>query len=142
MKDKSYPPPCRNYLLPLYLSVTLYACAQRDNVGSRRAENFHARLRMRCTSLKQHLFLRNIEPDPYCTNCNLHQVESIEHYLLKCPKYSNQRTDLINSLNTVVQHVPVTCQLLLYGNETESYDHNRHIFSCVQSFILKTKRFT
>ena len=27
--DKSYPPPCRNYLLPLYLSVTLYACAQR-----------------------------------------------------------------------------------------------------------------
>ena len=30
--DKSYPPPCRNYLLPLYLSVTLYACAQRDGV--------------------------------------------------------------------------------------------------------------
>ena len=25
----SYPPPCRNYLQPLYLSVTLYACAQR-----------------------------------------------------------------------------------------------------------------
>ena len=30
MTDKSYPPPCRNYLQPLYLSVTLYACAQRD----------------------------------------------------------------------------------------------------------------
>ena len=29
MTDTSYPPPCRNYLLPLYLSVTLYACAQR-----------------------------------------------------------------------------------------------------------------
>ena len=29
MADKSYPPPCRNYLQPLYLSVTLYACAQR-----------------------------------------------------------------------------------------------------------------
>ena len=29
MTDKSYPPPCRNYLQPLYLSVTLYACAQR-----------------------------------------------------------------------------------------------------------------
>ena len=28
--DKSYPSPCRNYLLPLYLSVTLYACAQRE----------------------------------------------------------------------------------------------------------------
>ena len=32
MTDKSYPPPCRNYLQPLYLSVTLYACAQRANV--------------------------------------------------------------------------------------------------------------
>ena len=31
MTDKSYPPPCRNYLQPLYLSVTLYACAQRVN---------------------------------------------------------------------------------------------------------------
>ena len=30
MTDKSYTPPCRNYLQPLYLSVTLYACAQRD----------------------------------------------------------------------------------------------------------------
>ena len=33
MTDKSYPPPCRNYLQPLYLSVTLYACAQRDYVN-------------------------------------------------------------------------------------------------------------
>ena len=31
MTDKSYPPPCRNYLQPLYLSVTLYACAQRGD---------------------------------------------------------------------------------------------------------------
>ena len=30
MTDKSYPPPCRNYLKPFYLSVTLYACAQRE----------------------------------------------------------------------------------------------------------------
>ena len=30
MTDKTYPPPCRNYLQTLYLSVTLYACAQRD----------------------------------------------------------------------------------------------------------------
>ena len=31
MTDESYPPPCRNYLQPFYLSVTLYACAQRGN---------------------------------------------------------------------------------------------------------------
>ena len=32
MTDTSYPPPCRNYLQPFYLSVTLYACVQRDNM--------------------------------------------------------------------------------------------------------------
>ena len=31
MTVKSYPPPCRNFLQPFYLSVTLYACAQRGN---------------------------------------------------------------------------------------------------------------
>ena len=36
---------------------------------------------------------------------------------------------------------PITCQLLIYGDERESYDYNCHIFSCVQSFIVKTKRF-
>ena len=30
-KIKVAPPPYRNYLQPLYLSVTLYACAQRDS---------------------------------------------------------------------------------------------------------------
>ena len=33
MTDKSYQPPCRNYLQPLYLSLTLYACAQRANAA-------------------------------------------------------------------------------------------------------------
>ena len=29
---KSHPPPCRNYLQPFNLSVTLYACAQRGYI--------------------------------------------------------------------------------------------------------------
>ena len=32
MTVKSYPPPCRNFQQPFYLSVTLYACAQRGYV--------------------------------------------------------------------------------------------------------------
>ena len=36
MTDTSYPPPCRNYLLSLYLSVTLYACAQRVYVTQKK----------------------------------------------------------------------------------------------------------
>ena len=106
--------------------------------GSRRAQVLHARLRMRCSALQQHLFLRNIDPDPNCSNCTLNQIESVEHYLLRCPKYTVLRTEMLNSLNLTE---PITCQLLIYGDERESYDYNCHIFSCVQSFIVKTKRF-
>ena len=110
--------------------------------GSRHAQVLHARLRMRCSALQQHLFSRNIDPDPNCSNCTLNQIESVEHYLLRCPKYTVLRTEMLNSLNIAE---PITCQLLIYGDERESYDYNCHIFilifSCVQSFIVKTKRF-
>ena len=36
MTVQSYPPPCRNILQPFYLSVTLYACAQRGEVYNHR----------------------------------------------------------------------------------------------------------
>ena len=35
-------------------------------VGSRLDQILHARLRMKCSSLKEHLFLKNIEPSPLC----------------------------------------------------------------------------
>ena len=57
---------------------------------------------------------------------------------IRCPKYTVLRTEMLNSLNLTE---PITCQLLIYGDERESYDYNCHIFSCVQSFIVKTKRF-
>ena len=38
MTDKSYPPPCCNDLQLLYLSVTLYACAQRGDLLSKFGE--------------------------------------------------------------------------------------------------------
>ena len=34
--------------------------------GSRLGQILHARLRMHCSLLKQHLYLKNIKPDPHC----------------------------------------------------------------------------
>ena len=44
MTVKSYPPPCRNFLQPFYLSVTLYACAQRDIAADKNANKTERRL--------------------------------------------------------------------------------------------------
>ena len=102
-------------------------------IGTRRGQILHTRLRTRCSALKHHLYIRNLEPNPYCP-CG--QIESNSHYLLECPKYDDLRTTLTNAIDQ-----PLTCQLLLFGDENESYQVNKQIFLCVQDFILKSKRF-
>ena len=102
-------------------------------VGSRRGQVLHTRIRTRCSALKQHLYLRNIETNPYC-QCG--QVESAAHFLLECSNYTNLRADLLN-LN-----FPVTCNLLLFGDENKSFEFNKNIFLEVQKYILKSKRFS
>ncbi|KAK3095850.1 hypothetical protein FSP39_022138 [Pinctada imbricata] len=101
--------------------------------GTRRGQIYHARLRMKCSSLKHHLFLKNLEPSPYCS-CG--GIETTSHFLLLCPKYANERS-VLNSLE-----IPVTCDLLLFGDENLDYETNKRIFITVQDFILKTKRFS
>ena len=103
------------------------------NVGSRRGQVLHTRLRMNCSSLKQHLYYCNLEPDPLCT-CGA--VESNEHFLLHCNKYNLIRNRYIHSLN-----FNINTTLLLFGNENLKYNENERIFLNVQNYIIKSKRF-
>ena len=102
--------------------------------GTRLGQILHARLRMNCSSLKQHLYEKNIEPNPYC-QCN--QVESTFHFLLSCKLYDAQR----KLLERQIDH-PLTLDLLLYGNPNLPYTENKNIFISVQKFIINSKRFT
>ena len=102
-------------------------------IGTRRGQILHARLRMRCSALKHHLYLRNLVPDPICT-CG--EIESTVHFLMYCPLYTEARTYLSNSIDA-----PFSCDLLLYGDESKPFDFNRHVFESVQEFIIKSKRF-
>ena len=101
--------------------------------GTRKGQILHARLRMACSSLKHHLYLKNIEENPYCT-CG--RIETTEHFLLHCTNFINQNNELVHSLN-----VPLTAKLLLYGDKEKNFDFNRDLFMKVQNFIIKTKRF-
>ena len=103
--------------------------------GERLGQVHHTRLRLNCSSLQQNLFSKNIINDPYC-ECG--EIEDTEHYLLNCNLYQNLREVLLNTVTTYCQP---TLNVLLYGNANLSDSENKTIFSAVQKFILKTKRF-
>lgn len=105
------------------------------NLGTRLGQILHARLRMAASSLNEHLFLKNIIANPYCS-CGI--TESSTHYLLKCTKYTELRRQYIFSLNFPF---PKTIDILLFGSDNLSVDENTIIFSNVQKFLINSKRF-
>jgi hypothetical protein len=60
-----------------YLNSGLTKYSKLYNVGSRKGQIFHARLRLCCSSLNTHLFRRNLVPSP---NCECEHFETPEHY--------------------------------------------------------------
>ena len=96
----------------------------------------HTRLRMNCSSLNEHLFIRNLVDSP---NCAFGQVESTSRFLISCKKYTDLRNKLIYTIN---YPVTIDLNLLLKGSDTLSVGQNIDIFIKVQNCILKSKRFT
>ena len=62
------------------------------------------------------------------------EIEDTEHYLQNCNLFRNLREELLNTVTTY-------CQPTLNGDANLSESENKTIFSAVQEFILKTKRF-
>lgn len=77
---------------------------------------FHARLRLECSSLKCHLFHKNLVNNPFC-RCGL--VENSKHFLLFCQLFNNIRSRTINTLPYVL-----SIDTLLYGDPMLSNQQN------------------
>ena len=105
------------------------------NVGKRLGQVLHARLRTKCSSLNQHLHSKKIIDSPRCA-CG--SIEDTNHYLFVCHRYTDSRRELLNTVSTICHP---NLNVLLYGDPSLSFDQNKHIFSAVQDFIIKTKRF-
>ena len=103
--------------------------------ADRRTEVEHARLRMHCSSLKEHLFSKNIVDSPYC-DCG--EIEDSYHFIFQCPLYQEERQDMLNGLSP---YGPVTLQLVLFGSKVVSDDINAQIFREVHTYIQRTRRF-
>ncbi len=103
------------------------------NIGNRREQILHARLRLSCSALNYDLYRKNIVNSPLCT-CGAQ--ETVTHFLLHCPLYQQQRNELLTNIN-----IPPLTENLLYGNEHLTFEENKDIFLQLQKFIMSTNRF-
>ena len=103
--------------------------------GKRKSQVLHTRLRTNCSSLADDLFSKNIVQSPLCA-CG--QRETSSHFLLHCPRYTNIRITMINSVRA---YCNATLHTLLFGNSSISDEANECIFLAVQKFIELSKRF-
>ena len=118
--------------------------------GDRFANICHTQLRLSHSRLNSHLFRVNIVPSAACT-CGT-PSETTEHYLLYCPLYAAPRIQLLYGIRDIVApgvhpnlltHLDslYLVDLLLNGNPELGNDTNLLIFSCVQRFIVQSRRF-
>ena len=103
---------------------------------------FLTRLRVGLNSLNAHRFHHNFQEclNPICS-CSL-EIEDTTHYLLHCRYFSNQRTDLMNSVNSVVQNFVLISENNKFGDPRFDENKNKVILEATLTFMKKSERFT
>ena len=94
----------------------------------------HARLRTECGSLNQHLHKRKLVCNLYCI-CG--EVESNNHYLLTCPRYTRMHYEMVTSIIQITNRT-IKTDVLLFGTNEVSDKVYTTIFMAVQKYIKKT----
>ena len=106
--------------------------------GERRWSLYHARMRMFCSSLNDHLFSQlHVIDDPSC-QCGSSR-ETVKHYLLECPLFVIERAEMLHSLQGI-NFTPST-RNLLHGSEEYDKDVNFKAFNAIHKFIRDSRRF-
>jgi len=112
------------------------SCAELYYWGDRQLNIQHARLRMGCSILNEHLFKNHVLQSAAC-DCGA-LSESACHYFFECLHHTRPRAVL---LDTIIQYCQPTLKFLLFGNPDLTLDENKNIFSAVHTFIDQTGRF-
>ena len=112
--------------LPLKTHLTKHdpICNPYYYLESRQFNIIMARLRMRCSELRQHLFDMNIIDNNNC-ECGLPKTTS--HFFLECPLYIAPRRILCDFF---------LCDVLLYG-----ISNNFILNQATQDYVIATNRF-
>ena len=110
-----------------------------------------ARIRMNMSGLNKHLFLCGIIDTDRCA-CNS-AVEDPDHFFWVCPRHEYHRLTMIEKLvqlnvipNTMIPtnkcDRKIITNIIVHGDIKLCATDNRTIFNIVESFIVKSKRFT
>ena len=86
------------------------------------------------------IFLSNNPNKKKQPNKLIKYEETIEHYLLYCSKYKEERIKLKTNINKIIQ-TKLNIQLLLTGYPVKDYNKRLEIIKHTISFIKETKRF-
>ena len=97
---------------------------------------YHTRMRLNCSPLNDFLFRCNFINSPQCSCGAL--VENTSHFLLDCPLYTQLRSQYFEPLHLGNK---LSTAILLQGDPLKSAHWNHTVFSAVQMYITKTKRF-
>jgi len=106
--------------------------------GKRQLAIIHARLRNKCSNLKNDLYNNFLIDTPYCNCNNDEQLEDSDHYFFVCQFYKQERITLFTETRCL--H-PLNTDTLLYGSKNLLLEQNVQIFDAVQKYIHITKRF-
>ena len=105
------------------------------------------RLRLGLSHLNEHKFRHNFQD---CLNllcsCSL-EIEDTSHYLLHCLHFSNHRTDLMNSVNSIIPNFEsmndnVKKDILLFGDSRFDENKNKTILEATINFLKNSERFS
>ena len=88
-------------------------------IGQRRFQILHTRLRNNCSSLKHHVYLRNVVDSP---NCVCGAIETNAHFFFKCPLYETIRNKFIGSIS--YHEITIDLQTFLFGNDFLTFQKN------------------
>ena len=106
--------------------------------------------------LNQYLYNKNLKDpntnekilSPMCNQCSNKDEESVSHFLMKCPKYTRQRTRMIKRIKRVCKHMNKpkykTLKYILFPYLIPKCNTTTQIqiWKEVLSYIRNTKRFT
>ena len=104
------------------------------------------RLRLGLSHLNKHKFNHGFldTVNPMCS-CNT-EDETVTHYLLRCPNYTQQRMHLMNKItglnpNLLVENHNVLSSILLYGSNQFNNQMNSKIINLTIEYIHTSERF-
>ena len=114
------------------------------NIGSKRGNILHAKLRMNMTHLNSHLYEVQKTSSPEC-HCG-YRNENLSHFVLYCPSYKNQREELFSSVSQNLQNfrkqsARLKIRTLTHGDPALSSGGSLEVALHVQTFLLNTQRF-